>query len=128
VKGRDVVVCLCETHWRPLRLCALQLAEGGQAVHLLLRGPITPDVLPLVPPHPRIRWAVIRRPWFKIVVVAAVAMGTLTGRYRQVLVDRARLRVVIQRWIPWVRQRCALVQADAERGFRLVSDADRADL
>lgn len=112
------VLCLCEVHWRPLRRCILDLAAQGQGCDVLLRGPLVPDTLPMVPAHPAIRHRVVARPWFMALGLWAAGAGTLTGRYDRVLMDKPKLAARL-RWLPWVRRRCAVVHADAALGYRM---------
>lgn len=112
---------ICAVHWRPLRLQALQLAEAGRRVHLILRGPIVPDVLSLIPRQPLIHWTVIPRPCFKPLAFLITAVGTLTSRTHWIYVDRPAMACQLQRWIPWARHRCAWVRADATQGYSVMT-------
>lgn len=117
--GTGVTLALCETHWRPLRRWLLEHAAAGQGADVLLRGPIVPAVLPLIPAHPAIRHRVAARSWFPLAALWAAAGGTLNGRYDRILVDKPKWAARLRRWAPWAGRRCAVVHADAARGYRL---------
>lgn len=116
-----MTLALCETHWRPLRRCLLEQVTAGQGADVLLRGPIVPDVLPLVPAHPAIRHQIAARPWFPLAALWTAVGGTLNGRYDRILVDKPKWAIRLRRWAPWTRRRCVIVHADTARGYRLES-------
>lgn len=113
---------VCETYWRPIRLCALALAAQGEDTTLLLRGPLWPDVTPMIPSTPRIRWLVASKHAFRLRVAWYSAVQLALGRCDRVWVDKTQTARKLRCWLPWARARIAVVQADADAGFRIEGD------
>lgn len=118
IRWRPLVLSLVEDGWRGARQCSLDLKGHGVEVLHLMKGRLDPHVQALLQPFPHIRIMSAPRWRFRLQAWVMLAILTLRGRLRWVLVDHRRTLKEIAWWCRLWRVTPVLIR-QTEEGYQL---------